>query len=192
MISQSARDGFDHLLTRALQTSLTAPDDAPCDIGVVADGDGVNGGANTSAKLSTMVVLTVSSYLFRLIVMLHFSPNQSTRDHVARVNRMDAGEMSEQSFLDAIAECGNICCGILNRDLGAIFPHIGMSTPNMIDTRCAAYLALLNSGHTQHFEIDIAGAPMFQVSMCVCDYADLDFTIDVNDAGAETGELELF
>jgi hypothetical protein len=184
MISQPARDGFDHLLTRALQASLTPSDGQPCDINVVAGLDG--------AEASTMVVLTVSSYLFRLIVMLHFSSDRATREYVARVNRIAPDDMNEQSFHDAIAECGNICCGILNRDLGAIFPHIGMSTPNMIDTRCAAYLGMLNSGHIQHFEVGVEGAPMFRVSLCVCDYADLDFTIDVNDAGAETGELELF
>jgi hypothetical protein len=184
MISQQAREGFDHLLTRALQASLVASDDQPCDISIINNLD--------FREASTMVVLTVSSYLFRLIVMIHFSPNQLTREHVARINKIDMEEMSEQSFQDAIAECGNICCGILNRDLGAIFPHIGMSTPNIIDTRCAAYLDMLDCGHIQHFEVNIEQAPMFRVSMCVCEYADLDFVIDVNDAGAETGELELF
>jgi hypothetical protein len=184
MISQSARDGFDHLLKRALQASLTVSEERPCDINVITGLDAVQD--------STMVVLTVSSYLFRLIVMLHFSPDPGTRDHVARVNKIAPEEMSDQSFHDAIAECGNICCGILNRDLGGIFPHIGMSTPNIIDTRCAAYLDMLNCGHVQHFKVDIEQAPMFRVSLCVCDYADLDFVVDVNDAGAETGELELF
>ncbi|HEY4318155.1 MAG TPA: hypothetical protein VGN04_11165 [Herbaspirillum sp.] len=184
MISQSAREGFDHLLTRALRASLTVSEEQACDINVIPGLD--------LAESSTMVVLTVSSYLFRLIVMLHFSSDQGTRDHVAGVNKIAPEEMSEQSFHDAIAECGNICCGILNRDLGPIFPHIGMSTPNMIDTRCAAYLDMLDGGHIQHFEVNIEQAPMFRVSLCVCDYADLDFVIDVDDAGAETGELELF
>jgi hypothetical protein len=184
MISQPAREGFDHLLTRALQASLAASDDPPCDINLIGNLD--------ATGASTMVVLTVSSYLFRLIVMIHFSPDRTTREHVARINHIALDEMSEQSFHDAIAECGNICCGILNRDLGAIFPHIGMSTPNIIDTRCAAYLGMLNGGHIQHFEVNIAQAPMFHVSLCVCEYADLDFTVDVNDVGADTGELELF
>jgi hypothetical protein len=184
MITQPAREGFDHLLTRALRASLTVSDEQSCDINVVPNLDHV--------EASTMVVLTVSSYLFRLIVMLHFSADQVTREHVARVNKIAPEDMSEQSFRDAIAECGNICCGILNRDLGPIFPHIGMSTPNLIDTRCAAYLDMLNCGHIQHFEVNIEQTPMFRVSLCVCDYADLDFVIDVNDAGADTGELELF
>lgn len=184
MISQQARDGFDHLLTRALRSSLSVSDEQPCDIHVIADLD--------DADASTSVVLTISSYLFRLIVMVHFSPDRATREHVARVNKIAPEEMSEQSFHDAIAECGNICCGILNRDLGPVFPHIGMSTPNIIDKRCTAYLDMLNAGHIQHFQIDVERDPMFYVTLCVCDYADLDFAIDVNDAGADTGELELF
>jgi hypothetical protein len=184
MISQPAREGFDHLLTRALRASLTSSDEQPCDINVIANLDDI--------APTTMVVLTVSSYLFRLIVMLHFSPDQATREHVGRVNKIASEAMNDQSFHDAIAECGNICCGILNRDLGPIFPHIGMSTPNIIDTRCAAYLDMLNCGHIQHFEVNIEQTPMFHVSLCVCDYADLDFVIDVNEAGADTGELELF
>ncbi|RXZ38443.1 hypothetical protein D9O50_02605 [Oxalobacteraceae bacterium CAVE-383] len=183
MISQSAREGFNHLLTRALRTSFVS-DEQSCDIDVIADLHGI--------PASTTVVLTISSYLFRLIVMVHFASDQATREHVARVNKIAAEAMSDQSFHDAVAECGNICCGILNRDLGPVFPHIGMSTPNLIDTRCTGYLDMLDSGHMQHFEVKVDGVPMFHVSLCVCDYADLDFAIDINDAGADTGELELF
>ncbi|HEY4073224.1 MAG TPA: hypothetical protein VGM52_08980 [Herbaspirillum sp.] len=184
MISTHARDGFDHFLTRALKASLVASDDDVCDVRVVD--------ALSEIDASTMVILTISSYLFRLMVMLHFTPDERTREHVARINKMSAEEMNEQSFHDALAECGNICCGILNRDLGAIFPHIGMSTPNIIDTKCAAYLDMLNCGHIQHFEVNIADSPLFHVSLCVCDYADLDFVVDVHEEAADTGELELF
>ena len=54
MISQQARDGFDHLLTRALRSSLSVSDEQPCDIHVIPDLDGIDA--------STTVVLTVSSY----------------------------------------------------------------------------------------------------------------------------------
>ena len=46
----------------------------------------------------------------------------------------------EQAFFDAIAERGNICCGILNRDLGHYFPHMGLSTPNILDKECSSKL----------------------------------------------------
>jgi CheY-specific phosphatase CheX len=184
MISNQARDGFDRLLTRALKASLTVSEEDAFEIAAVDHLDGLDA--------STIVVLTISSYLFRTIVMLHFSSDEATREHVARINKMAVEEMTEQSFHDAIAECGNICCGIFNRDLGAIFPHIGMSTPNIIGSKCVAYLDMLNGGHIQHFAIDIAQQPLFHVSLCVCDYADLDFAVDANEESADTGELELF
>jgi hypothetical protein len=184
MISQQARAGFDHLLSRALKTSLSAFDDSSCTVETVA--------SLRQDQATTIVVLTVSSYLFRLMVMLHFSSDAATMEHVAQVHKIAREDINEQSFHDALSECGNICCGILNRDLGAIFPHIGMSTPNMIDTRCAAYLGSLNCGHIQHFDVSVDDVPLLQVSLCVSDYADLDFVVDTNEAEAETGELEFF
>src|SRR5450830_657264 len=185
MLSQSAKDGFDILLMQSLKSGLAPSDSSaevallpPEQVGVIED--------------SQIVVLTVSSYLFRLMVMFYFTPNTATRAHFARINNVDEAEMSEQTFMDAIAESGNLCCGILNRDLGNFFPHIGMSTPNVIDKNCAAYLQKLNSQHIQHFAIDMDGSPRFHVSLCVSAYADIDFSVSAEELGSDTGELELF
>ncbi|MFL9927213.1 hypothetical protein PQR62_23275 [Herbaspirillum lusitanum] len=183
MLSQSAKDGFDTLLTQALRQSLV-PSDAACEVSVLA-----NIGDIPEKK---MVVLTVSSYLFRLMVMFYFNPDRGTQEHFARLNRLESAEMDEQSFMDAIAEAGNLCCGILNRDLGSFFPHIGMSTPNVIDTQCAAYLQTLNCEHIQHFAVDIDQSRRFHVSLTVSAYADIDFEVSAEELGGSTGELELF
>ena len=105
---------------------------------------------------------------------------------------MEAADMSEQIFYDTIAERANICCGTLNRDLANFYPNIGMSTPNIIDKECSAYLDVLGCSHIQHFKVDINSSVQFHVSLCVCEYADLDFTVDLNEEIASTGELELF
>ncbi|SRR5450830_803672 len=185
MLSQSAKDGFDILLMQSLKSGLAPSDSSaevallpPEQVGVIED--------------SQIVVLTVSSYLFRLMVMFYFTPNTATRAHFARINHIEVDEMSEQTFMDAIAESGNLCCGILNRDLGNFFPHIGMSTPNVIDRQCAAYLQKLNGQHVQHFAVDIEGAPRFYAGLCVSAYADIDFEVVADALGSDTGELELF
>lgn len=183
MISSSARDGFDTLLTQALRNSL-ANGSTSFEVSTLTDV------AAISEK--KMVVLTVSSYLFRLMVMFYFTPDAATKEYFARLNNVNAEDMSEQSFMDAIAECGNLCCGILNRDLGNFFPHIGMSTPNVIDRHCATYLQMLNCGHVQHFAVDIDAAPRFHVTLCVSDCADIDFTVSPEEMDSSTGELELF
>ena len=183
MLTQSAKDGFDTLLTQSLKSGM-APSGAQVEVSVLAD--------DAVIPEKKMVVLTVSSYLFRLMAMFYFTPDAATRAHFARLNNIDEAEMSEQTFMDAIAESGNLCCGILNRDLGNFFPHIGMSTPNVIDSNCAAYLQTLNCQHVRHFAVDMDGAPRFHVTLSVSAYADIDFAVSAEELGSDTGELELF
>lgn len=183
LISQSAKDGFDRLLQQALKASMV-PSDASAGISVVED--------IAAIAEKKIVVLTVSSYLFRLMVMFHFTPDAATRGHFARLNRVEPSEMDDQVFMDAIAECGNLCCGILNRDLGRFFPHLGMSTPNVIDRQCAAYLQKLNAAHIQHFAVDVPESPRLHVSLCVSAYAEMDFEVSAEEEEVSTGELELF
>jgi hypothetical protein len=186
MISKQAQDGFNHLLIKAIKSSLVMPTADACEVNVLTD--------LTEIEETKMVILTVSSYLFRLMVFIYFTPDDSTKEYFARINKTQALDMSEQSFYDAIAECGNICCGILNRDLSQFFPHIGMSTPNIIDKNCSSYLNVLGCGHIQHFKVnvnDINGAS-FHVSLCINDFADLHFILDKNEEETNTGELELF
>lgn len=182
-LSVAAREGFDRLLQQSLRASLVPPDSS-ADISVVEDDGQIDS--------RRMVVLTISSYLFRAMVMFHFSPDALTRAHFARLTRSNAAEMSEQGFMDAIAESGNLCCGIFNRELGRFFPHLGMSTPNVIDRQCAAYLQRLNYAHLRHFAIDIPGSPRLWVSLCVSAYDHLDFTVSAQEQVESTGELELF
>lgn len=183
MLSQSAKDGFDLLLTQSLKSSLV-PSGGEAQISVLTDV------ADIPEK--KMVVLTVSSYLFRLMVMFYFNQDSATRDHFSRLNNIAEEDMDEQTFMDAIAESGNLCCGILNRDLGSFFPHIGMSTPNVIDKDCAAYLQKLNCQHVQHFAVDMDQSPRFHVTLCVSAYAEIDFSVSAEELGSDTGELELF
>jgi len=183
MISNQARKGFDFLLTRSLQASLSTSAES-CEIAVVSQ--------LPEIEKHETVILTVSSYLFRLMVMIHFKSDASTMDHIARMNGMQAQDMSKQSFHDAIAEYGNLCCGILNRDLGAFFPHIGMSTPNFIGGQCMTYVEMLDCAHIQHFKIHVNDVSIFHVSLCVSAYEELDFVVNENEESANTGELELF
>ncbi len=182
-ISASAREGFDALLQQSLRASLV-PSDSSAEIVVIDDVAAIDA--------RKMVVLTISSYLFRLMVMFHFTPDAPTREHFARLGRTSVAEMGEQGFIDAIAECGNLCCGIFNRELGRFFPHLGMSTPNVIDRQCAAYLQRLNCAHVRHLAIDMPEAPRLYVSLCVSAYDTLDFAVSAQEQVDTTGELELF
>jgi hypothetical protein len=183
MISLQAQQALQHMVSRAVQASPLVAPGASCT--VVPEPD------LSRLAAQQVVVLTVSSYAFRLTLLIHFSPDAKTYAHFAAVNHLALNELGEQAFVDAISECGNICCGNLNRDLARVFPHVGMSTPNIIDSRCVAYLDKLGQGYQQHFALQQAQGPSFGVSLCVNAFGPLDFAGDFA-AAEETGELEMF
>lgn len=184
MISTNARNGFDHLLVQSLKGAVVAPPEELVEVSLAADLSGV--------KDTKCVVITVSSYLFRLMVLIYFTPDSSAKLHFARANRIAACDMSDAALIDAVSEFANMCCGALSRDLSRTFPHIGMSTPNIIDKECSSSLGRLDCGHIQHFKLVVGRDKHFFVSLCVSEYADLDFVVDTTPVEVSNGELELF
>ncbi|KGM41230.1 hypothetical protein JY96_17380 [Aquabacterium sp. NJ1] len=184
MISQQAKDALDFIVTSALKSSMVASADDRCEVTVISDIKDI--------KEKKVVLLTVSSYVFRVMTMVYFTLNKDTKAHFAAINRSEVEAMSDSDFLDVICECGNIFCGALNRELGNHFPHLGMSTPNVLDRECVDYLTELDAGYTQHFKISINDNFTMHASLCVCDFADIDFTVDMTQTEENNGELELF
>jgi hypothetical protein len=77
--------------------------------------------------------------------------------------------------------------------LGAHFPHVGMSTPNIIDKDCMKYIDLLGCGLVRHYRVVLAGELTMYASLCVASEGLLDFHVDpTGDATVDSGELELF
>lgn len=180
MITNQARAGFDSLLIKCLKSGLSSSEF--CEIEPVI--------ALPEIEKHEAVVLTVSSYVFRLMMMIHFDSHGAAREYMAR--RHGGQEMTDQGFYDAVAEFGNLSCGILNRDLGGYFPHLGMSTPNYIGGQCMSYVGMLDSAHTQHFVMKVDGEALFHASVCVKAYEEIHFVVDQNEECVDTGELELF
>jgi len=141
------------------------------------------------------VILTVSSYLFRLMTVVYFNEDQPTWRQFTR-HQPEPGPLDLQRLHDLVGEFGNVACGALNRDLGIAFPHIGMSTPNVVDSRCIAWLPTLGTGLVKHFRITLADGLALHATLALCDYDDFDFDLPAEtespEAEAETGELELF
>jgi hypothetical protein len=184
MITGRAKAGFDRLLVSSLEGGMPV--------------GGANVTVTTTASLAhvrhkKIVILTVSSYLFRLIAILYFSPDAATRAYFNRSAGEGAPALTDEEFLDRVAECGNVCCGALNRELGAFFPHVGMSTPNIVDKDCMRYVDLLGCALVKHYEIALEGGPTMFATLCVADYGLVDFHVDAAaNATLDTGELELF
>ncbi|HET8694969.1 MAG TPA: hypothetical protein VFM33_09910 [Aquabacterium sp.] len=185
MITQQAKDAFDYIVINSLKGALSSSSDDRVEVEVIDD--------VKDAKEKKIVLLTVSSYLFRVMTMLYFTLNKESKQHFAAINRSDPQSMTEGDFLDVICECGNIFCGALNRELAQHFPHLGMSTPNVLDRDCVDYLQELDAGYIKHFKVAINDMVTMHASLAVCDYADIDFTVDMSsNADENNGELELF
>jgi hypothetical protein len=182
MITERAKSSFDRLLQAGLKSGLSTQD-GPVVIEPVAELGKI--------KDKKIVILTVSSYLFRAMAIVYFRPDAATRAFFARG---DESALDDQAFYDRVAECGNICCGTLNRDLGRHFPHVGMSTPNIIDTDCMGYVGLLGCGLVRHYRLRLPGDLTMHASLCVTDYGTVDFHVEqqLEEEDVSTGELELF
>ena len=180
MLSNQAKAGFDSLLAKSLRAGLSSRS-----INEIEPIDTI-----PESEQHQALVLTISSYVFRLMVMIHFIADDRTREYMA--STQGAAETDTQAFLDAMAEFGNLSCGILNRELGHYFPHLGMSTANYVEGRCMHYLAMLGSNHVQHFAVKIGGEALFHASLCVKTYEAVHFEVNAHEECADTGELELF
>lgn len=167
MISARATNSFDQMLILGIKASMGEIASADCVVEVL--------GHPEEIQESHVVLLTVASYVFRLSVLVYFSHDEPTKAHFANMTHVDPAKMTEQDFLDAIQECSNMCCGTLNRELVHTFPHVGMSTPNIIERECVSYLQSLPGGHLQHFRVINNIGQNFYFAICVRDFADIDF-----------------
>lgn len=184
-ISERARGAFDELLQRAWRSTLV-PDGETASTEPVAE-------LPAKMKEKHAIVLTIAGYAMRVVVALYFRLDADTRAHFERLNRVEAGTMDEQAFRDALAECGNICAGAFNRSLGGAFPHIGMSTPNLLSRESFAYVDALGKGYARHFKLSGLGQD-YWASLYVVAYSDIDFAAEAaeDEAEVDTGELEMF
>jgi hypothetical protein len=184
-VSERAKLGLDALVQRCMRSSLV-PEGETAEVVVLP-------ALPAKMKEKKAVVLTISTYKFRLVVVLHFKVDADSRAHFERLTRAEPGTLSDQAFLDVLSEAGNLCVGAMNRALGESHHHIGMSTPNLVDRDALAYVESLGKGHCRHYELRGLAQPFF-ASLYVIAYDAVDFDIQVQaEAEADdSGELEMF
>jgi hypothetical protein len=182
MVSDQAKSGFDFLVEQAIKSTMLGEDKSACQIEVLND--------TAKAKSRQMVILTVSSYAFRALVFIHFTKDKPTKAHFAQLK--GETEIDDAAFLDTVMECGNLACGTINRELGQFFPHLGMSTPSVIDHASMEYVGALGAGHVRHWRVSASSGAVFHLSLAVCEDAPIDFTLDQTETEDSSGELEFF
>ena len=184
MITERAKASFDRLLLSSLKSGMPVGGASVAVEAIAAMG---------KIREKKIVILTVASYLFRAMAILYFKPDAATRAYFNRSAEEGAPDLTDDEFYDRVCECGNVCVGALNRDLGPFFPHVGMSTPNIIDKDCMQYVELLGCGLVKHYKVVLEGELTMYASLCVADYGLVDFHVDPTvEVAVDTGELEMF
>ncbi len=140
-------------------------------------------------------VLTVSSQLFRVFVLLHFTRSPNTEAFVSEVLKTGNNALDTDKFYDYLGEVGNAFCGAIKRDLNRIVPSLGMSTPNRLGKDCLKYMTSLKVDYEAHSLASYDDNPLFYASIYLS--ADEELHYDVNsvqasDDDVDSGELEFF
>jgi len=132
-----------------------------------------------------VLLMTVSSFTFRLIVVFQLADGQPTRDYYTAGN---PGKSLDETF----SEFANMCCGALGRELLAQFRHIGLSIPYLLEWQCARHLQELNPRLISSYDITICDAARVKATLALCCERPLEFAPPVVAAAAPSGgELEL-
>ncbi len=179
MISERAKHGVDFIFTRAARANLIRESSDTIEI------ERLQGSQIIQTPENRILVLTVASYVFRLLIIFHVKNDTVTESYYSKPD-------SGRTFSEVFGEIGNLCCGAMNRDLGNYFLHMGMSTPYMLDGKCVAYLNELKPTYISQHRIEINNAVSMHATLCFCAYAPIDFRVDTSAAVEATGELELF
>jgi hypothetical protein len=179
VISADAISSFDRIFRKAAQARLPVDANDSCDIAPLADASiGVT-------KNSQVVILTISSIVFRLLLILHFEEDDSTQ-------RYYLNEADERPFQEVFLEICNLCCGAVNQELLNYFPDLGMSTPYVLDAHCLPHLHELKPQLLSSYSVTLNGDVRLAATVCVCAHAPIDFVADTSATEETSGELELF
>ncbi|UXH79070.1 hypothetical protein [Roseateles amylovorans] len=203
-ISDRAKQGFDQFVQHCMRTTLVPS--GRTEIGMVAmdslappprPSRTASGFGPAAEPRGAVVMLTVASSSFSLVLFLHHEADAASLAKRPTQHGLSPAHGDEQAaqeaLADALAETGNLFCGALNRELGRVFPLVGMSTPHRLDAHCVDHLALLRYGHVRHFRMALDDGSHRLASYCVCAYGDVDFIAPPVAAGdVGVGELEMF
>ena len=187
MISERAKTGFKNLLSRCLEDSLRSAAYPAWTIEPVTD-------ENEIGKRQ-FIMLTVSSYDFRMMVLLHFARNASSLKYVEETLQLAPDALEQSRYEDYLSEVGNTFCGAYKRELGKSFPYLGMSTPNLLFPESLQYIKTWPVEYETHLRVHDGGQAEFFGSLYIASTENLDFdpqelTSQVEEV--ETGALEMF
>ena len=179
MLSTESRARLDALFRRAAAANLGAtPQRRP---EVVA----ITPAQPAATDCVGVLTFTVTSFRFRLVVMLGVSPGVLEWDDTDPL----AGR---RAAIDAFAERGNMTCGEMARELARDGWHVGLSTPTWLRASAAKMLAASAPDHLSAFEVRLDSGARLDAWLALRAYAPIDFDALIGAPAGPSGELELF
>ncbi len=149
----------------------------------------------STIKEEEFFILTVSSQLFRVFVLLHFTKNNRSEALAAEALKVGANAIDSDKFYDYLGELGNAFCGTIKRELTKTVPSLGMSTPNRLSRDCLKYFTALNIDYETHSAATYDDEPLFYASVYLSADDEINYTINSaseSEDEVDSGELEFF
>lgn len=187
MVSHEAKNGFDKLMSRCLEETLKTAAHPAWILKPVSRLEDV--------AQDEFIMLTISSYAFRIFMLLHLTRDTARSNYVASALKLTPENLADTRFYDYVGEMGNTFVGAVKRELGTYFPHTGMSTPNRLVSDSLQFLSEMKFDHVSHVKAGSGTELAFYGSIFVSAYQDLDFRVEnskKSEESIETGALELF
>jgi hypothetical protein len=182
MLNEQSKANLESFFRRVATTGLVRDPTHTC---VIATDESRRAGVQPGEKL---VVITISSFTFRLLVIFHIGESPGMREYFGA---QAGGQPLEEMFY----EIGNMCCGALNTQMMRDFPHLAMSIPNSLGGACVEFLDELRPQYVSTHVVTLNETAQLRVTLCLCCSAPVTFSAAASVATATTattGELELF
>ena len=187
MISERAKCGLKTALSRCLEDALRTSAHPSWTMEALSNEQEIG--------KRQFIMLTVSSYDFRMVVLLHFSRNEASLKYVSETLQLTPETMEQSRFDDYLSEVGNNFCGAYKRELGNYFPYLGMSTPNLLLSDSLPYIKTWPMDYETHLRAHDDDQVEFFGSLYIASSGDLDFIPQEPSSRVEeveTGALEMF
>jgi len=181
VISDASHENIEHAFHHAIRGNFLV--DANDDCRIESDA----GDPDPRDIEQKVLVITISSFVFRLLVIFGILEDSPTRDYYLP-------QASVQTLEDIFAETANMCSGALSRELSLNFPHLAMSTPSPLNSRCIGLLHELKPQRLASYRITIKESVTLRATLCLCCSAPFEVAAvpESLDLTHEHGELEMF
>ena len=189
MITPRTLSTLESVLNRSLKETGTLPEDDRLEL--VRQ----SAASNTTSETHRLLVLTISSYAFRIVALFEFQIDERAEVHFAKLFRSEEDRLTGQHLGDALSEYVNMVCGTINRLISSPTRQTGMSTPFGLETTCMAHIQKIKPEETLAFKATFSGGVHLDIVLCLCTAGNSTLDIEANIETQEestSGELELF